>query len=167
MTQQQQQRARVLGSNYTTFRYAGKSIAYLEMVADSGQAPVGQGRSGGAGYDFVHPLGFRHPTEIITSRAIGGGYIDLTIREIWHQEVWQQMAGLAGSNDILEVFEALSRQVNYVTCTKIVTPPDGRKYGKTYHQCVIVGIPDGETFDIGTLSEGKTVRVAYTHTTKL
>lgn len=160
MTQQQQQRARVLGSNFTTFRYAGQSIAYLEMVNDSGQAPV-------APHQFVHPLGYRHPTEIVTARAIGGGTLQLSIREIWHQEVWQQMAGLAGSNDILEVFEALSRQANYVTCTKIITPPDGRKYGKTYHQCTIVDVPDGETFDITTLSAPKTLTVAYTHTTKL
>lgn len=163
MTQQQQQRARVLGSNFTTFRYAGKSIAYLEMINDSGQAQVG----GPSNFQFVHPLGYRHPTEIITPRAIGGGTLQLTIREIWHQEVWQQMAGLARSHDILEVFEALSRQVNYVTCTKIITPPDGRKYGKTYHQCTIIGIPDGESFNIATLSEPKTITVAYTHTTPL
>src|SRR4051812_4385000 len=103
MTQQQQQRARVLGSNYTTFRYAGQNIAYLEMLNDGGQSPVGQGRNGGPGFDFVPPLGYRPPTEIVTSRAINGGTLQLSIREIWHQEVWQQMAGLAGSNDILEV----------------------------------------------------------------
>lgn len=157
------QRARVLGSNYTTFRYAGKNIAYLEVVNDSGQSPVGPN----GGYEFVHPLGNRHPTEIVTSRAINGGTIDLSIRELWHEEVWQQMAGLAGSTDIIEVFEALSRQQNYVTCTKIINPPDGRRYGKTYHRCTVVGIPDGESFDITTLSSPKVVRVAYTHTTKL
>lgn len=160
MTQQQQQRARVLGSNFTTFRYAGKNIAYLEMVNDMGQAPV-------AAPQFVHPLGYRHPTEIVTARAIDGGFLDLSIREIWHEEVWQQMAGLANSHDIIEVFEALAAQPNYVTCTKIITPPDGRKYGKTYHQCTIVSVPDGESFDITTLSSPKTIRVAYTHTTPL
>ncbi len=160
MSQNQQMRARNLGSNYTTFRYAGKSIAYLEMVADSGQSPVAQ-------HQFVHPLGNDHPTEIVTARAINGGTLQLNIREIWHQEVWQQMAGLAGTTDILGVFRALSRQVNYVTCTKIITPPDGRKYGKTYHQCTIVDVPDGESFDITTLSSVKTLTVAYTHTTPL
>lgn len=158
--QQQQQKARVLGSNYTTFRYAGQSIAYLEMVGDSGQPMV-------ADAQFIHPLGYRHPTEIATARAIQGGTLQLTIRELWHQEVWQQLAGLANSNDLLEVLEALSRQANYVTCTKIVTPPDGKKYGKTYHQCVITSVPDGETFDITTMSMPKTITVAYTHTTPL
>jgi hypothetical protein len=160
MTQAQQQRARVLGSNFTTFRYAGKNIAYLEEVSDSGQRPV-------APVQEVHPLGYRHPTELVAARAIRAGSLQLSIREIWHQEVWQQMAGLANSHDILEVFEALAAQVNYVTCTKIITPPDGRKYGKTYHQCVITDITDGETFNIETMSIPKGVTVAYTHTTPL
>lgn len=156
------QKARNLGSNFTTFRYAGRNIAYLEVVSDSGQEPVG-----GRTHEFIQPLGHRHPSEIVTPRAIGGGLLSLNIRELWHQEVWQQMAGLANSHDILEVFEALSRQVNYVTCTKIIKPPDGRTYGKTYHRCTIVRVPDGETFDITTLSQVKTVQVAYTHTTPL
>lgn len=155
------QRARNLGSNYTTLRYAGKNIAYLEAVADSGQRLVG------AGHEFVHPLGYRHPQEIVSARAIMGGTLTVTIRELWHEEVWQQMAGLAGSNDILEVLEALSRQQNYVTCSKIITPPFGPKYGKTYHRCVIVDVPDGESFNIETLSTTKNVTIAYTHTSRL
>lgn len=154
------QRARNLGSNFTTFRYAGKNIAYLEAINDSGQAPI-------AAPQAVHPLGYRHPVEIVTPRAINMGTLTLRIRELWHEEVWQQMAGLARSTDIIEVFEALSRQTNYVTCTKIITPPDGRRYGKTYHRCVITGIPDGESFDITTLSVTKEITVGYTHTTPL
>lgn len=156
------QRARVLGSNYTTFRYAGQNIAYLEQVADSGQRPVGSRT-----HEFVHPLGFDHPAEIVTPRAIGGGTLQLTIRELWHEEVWQQMQGLAGTKDILEVFRRLAATPNYVTCTKIITPPDGQKYGKTYHRCVIVDVPDGETFNIEQLSQTKVITVAYTHTSLL
>ena len=155
------QRARNLGSNFTTFRYAGKNIAYLETVVDSGQQPVGRG------IEAIHPLGYRVPAEIITSRALKAGTLTLGIREIWHEEIWEQMSGLAGSKDIIEVFERLAAQQNYVTCTKIITPPDGQKYGKTYHRCVISRIDDGETFSIGDLSVPKTITVAYTHTTKL
>lgn len=157
------QRARNLGSNYTTFRYAGKNIAYLQVVNDSGQPPVG----GRGRYEAVHPLGERHPTELVAPRAISEGTLQLSITEVWHEEVWQQMAGLAGSNDIIDVFEALSRQQNYVTCTKIINPPDGKRYGKTYHRCLIVDIPDGERYDITTLTTTKTLTVAYTHTTRL
>lgn len=155
------QKARNLGSNYTTFRYAGQNIAYLEQVDDTGQKPVG------AGIEAIHPLGYRHPQEFVTSRAIDYGKLTLTIRELWHEDIWEQMAGLAGTKDIVEVFERLAAQQNYVTCTKIITPPDGRKYGKTYHRCVIYDISDGESFSIGTLSVPKTVSIAYTHTTKL
>lgn len=154
------QRARNLGSNFSTFRYAGKAIAYLEIVNDSGQQLV-------APPQFVQPLGSPHPIEIVSARAIGGGTLTLSIRELWHQEVWQQLAGLAGSTDILQVVNALANQPNYVTCTKIITPPDGRKYGKTYHRCTITDIPDGETITIDTLSVTKNITVAYTHTTPL
>lgn len=154
------QRVRNAGSNFTTFRYAGRSIAYLEMVADSGQEPV-------TGVEAVHPLGYRHPVEMVTPRALDFGTLVLTIRELWHQEIWQQLAGLANSHDIVDVFEALARQENSITCTKIITPPDGKRYGKTYHGCVISRIQDGETFDIRTLSMPKTITLAYTHATRL
>lgn len=155
------QRARNVGSNYTTFRYAGKPIAYLMSVTDSGQTPVG------AGSEFVHPLGHAHPTEIVTARAINGGTLSLTIQELWHEEIWQQLQGLARANDIIEVFRRLANTGTYITCTKIINPPDGRRYGKTYHRCTITQITDGETFDLGTLSVPKRLQIAYTHTTPL
>ena len=155
------QKARNFGSNFTTFRYAGKSIAYLEQIGDTGQQPVAQPQE-------VHPLGYRHPQEIITSRAIRAGTLTLGIREIWHEEIWQQMAGLANTHDIIDVFEALASQENYVTCTKIITPPDGRKYGKTYHRCLITQINEGDdNITIESLSKIKTIQVMYTHTTPL
>lgn len=154
------QRARNLGSNYTTLRYAGQNIAYLEAVQDMGQRPVNTVQS-------VHPLGYRHPIEFVTPRAVQYGTLVLTIRELWNEEIWEQMAGLSGTKDIVEVFERLAQQQNYVTCSKIITPPNGQKYGKTYHRCTITDIDDGETFDITTLSVPKRITVAYTHTTKL
>lgn len=155
-----QNRARNFGSNYTTFRYNGKSIAYLEMVQDSGQAPV-------AGAQPIHPLGYDHPVEIVTPRAISAGQIVVTIREMWNQEIWQQLAGLAGSTDIVDVFRAIARTATPITCTKIVNPPTGARYGKTYHNCVIAAIQDGEAYDITTMSQTKSLTIFYTHTTKL
>lgn len=159
------QQVRVVGSNYTTFQYAGKSIAYLEVVEDSGQEAIGGG--GGGGYEFIHPLGYVTPTDIVTSRVLNGGLVTLTIREVWHQEVWEQLSGLAGTHDIVAVFKKLARTPQYVTMTKIITPPDGKRYGKTYHRCVIVGIQDGESINLGALSVPKQITVAYTHTTPL
>lgn len=155
---------RVVGSNYTTFQYAGKTIAYLEEINDGGQEAISaQGRP----YEFIHPLGYRTPTDIVTSRVLDGGLLTLTIRELWHAEIWEQLAGLAGAKDVVQIFSRLASQPNYVTCTKIITPPDGRRYGKVYHRCVIVQVPTGEPVAIGTLSIPKTLVIAYTHSTPL
>lgn len=155
-------KVRVVGSNYTTFLYNGKSIAYLEVIQDTGQRPLG-----GQGYEFIHPLGYRTPVDVVTGRVLDGGVITLTIRELWNQNVWEQLAGLAGTDNIVDIFERLARQENYVSMTKIITPPKGPKYGKIYHRCVIVDIEDGETVNIGALSVPKTITVAYTHTSRL
>ncbi len=160
MSQQQTQRARVLGSNYTTFRYKGQSIAYLEMVSDQGQEPVAQPEA-------IHPLGYTHPTEWATPRAINGGQMTITIRERWNQEVWQQLAGLANSHDIVEVFKAVAEQGNPISCTKIIKPPNGVQYGKTYHNCIVGRVPDGEEYSITTMTSAKPITIYYTHTTAL
>lgn len=152
---------RTVGSNYTTFQYNGKNIAYLEVVEDAGQKALGQG------YEFIHPLGYTVPSDIVTSRVLDGGIMTLTIRELWHQEVWQQLSGLSNSHDIVEIFKALAASPQYITCTKIITPPDKKRYGKVYHKCTIVDVVDGDTINIGTLSVAKTITIAYTHTTKL
>lgn len=161
LQEQQANPVRTVGSNYTTFTYAGKAIAYLENIDDSGQDAVG------GGFEFIHPLGYIHPTDIVTARAINGGTMRLTIRELWHQEVWEQLAGLAGTHDIVQVFQRLASTPQYVSCTKIITPPQGKRYGKVYHKCTIVGIPDGDTINIGALSVAKQITIAYTHTTPL
>lgn len=158
---QQANPVRTVGSNYTTFNYGGKAIAYLEQIEDAGQEAVG------GGHEFIHPLGYTHPTDIVTGRALMGGTMRLTIRELWHQEVWEQLSGLAGTHDIVEVFRRLARTPQYISCSKIITPPQGKRYGKTYHKCTIVGIPDGDTINIGALSVAKAITIAYTHTTPL
>lgn len=155
---------RNLGSNYTMFQWAGRSIAYLEVINDSGQRALS---AGGAGYEFIHPLGYITPTDIVSSRVLDGGTIDLGIRQLWHYEVWEHLQGLTGARTITDIFARLARTPQYVTCTKIVTPPSGKRYGKVYHRCMVVDIQDGETINIGALSVQKGVRVAYTHTTDL
>ena len=152
---------RTVGSNYTTFQYNGSSIAYLEGIIDAGQKPLGDPA------EFIHPLGYRTPTDIITSRVLDGGTMTLSIRELWHAEVWEQLSGLAGTHDIVEIFKKLADTPQYITCAKIITPPNGRRYGKTYHKCVITDVKDGDEITIGALSVAKTITIAYTHTTPL
>jgi hypothetical protein len=164
VTEARQSQVRTVGSNYTTFQYSGRAIAYLEVIQDSGQRALS---NQGAGYEFIHPLGARTPTDIVTSRVLDGGTLTLVIRELWNQEVWEQMQGLSGAKTIVDIFERLARTPQYVTCTKIITPPTGRKYGKVYHQCTIVGVNDGDDISIGALSVAKQITVAYTKTTAL
>jgi hypothetical protein len=151
-------KVRNVGSAYTTFLYAGQPIAYLESIADSGQKPV-------ASYETIHPLGEKHPVEIVTSRALDSGTITVTIRELWGQEIWEQLAGLTGAKTIVDIFNQLAAAKTAVTCAKVIFDPNGNKYTKTYHNCVIVGIEDGEQVMISSLSIAKTIEIAYTHTT--
>ncbi len=154
------QRVRNVGSNYTTFRYDGKAIAYLDSVNDSGQDLIVPAVP-------VQTLGMRHPSEIVAARAVGAGTLVMSIRELWHEEIWEQLSGLTGAHDIVEIFERLAAQQNAVTCTKIITPPDGRRYGKTYHGVVITAIQDSDQIEIGRLSVSKSITAMYTHSTPL
>lgn len=155
---------RVVGSNYTIFQYSGHAIAYLEVANDTGQAAMS---NGGAGWEFIHPLGYRTPTDVVTSRVLDGGVLTMGIRELWSYEVWEQLPGLTGARTIIEIFDRLAQTPQYVTCTKIVQPPGMPRRGKTYHRCIIVGIQDSDEISIGALSVQKQIQVAYTHTTRL
>lgn len=156
---------RVVGSGFTTFSYQGHPIAFLEGVEDSGQRAFSDA---GQGYQFIHPLGYRHPIEIATSRVLAGGTLNLTIRELWNSWVWEQLQGLAGTTNIVDVFDVLAQNPQYVTCQTIIQPPgNARPRGKTYHNCVIVDIADNDTITVGALAVTKGIVVAYTHSSKL
>lgn len=161
-----QTKVRVVGSNYTTFSYQGKPIAFCEGVEDSGQeafSDLGPGQP----YQFIHPLGEETPVEIATSRVLQGGTLQLTIRELWNAPVWQQLDGLARAQNIVDIFKFLAQQPNYVTCQTIIKPPGTENNpaawrGKIYINCTVVRINDGDTITIGALSVTKGITVAYT-----
>ena len=162
-------KVRVVGSGFTTFNYRGKPIAFCEGVEDSGQRAFSDL---GQPYQYIHPLGSRHPVEIATSRVLQGGTLVLTLRELWNYPVWQQLDGLRTAQNIVDIFELLARDPNYVTCTQIIKPPGtennpSRWRGKNYHNCVVVDINDPDTITVGALAVTKGITVAYTHSTKL
>lgn len=162
-------KVRVVGSGFTTFNYRGKPIAFCEGVEDSGQRAFSDL---GQPYQYIHPLGSRHPVEIATSRVLQGGTLVLTLRELWNYPVWQQLDGLRTAQNIVDIFELLARDPNYVTCTQIIKPPGtennpSRWRGKNYHNCVVVDINDSDTITVGALAVTKGITVAYTHSTKL
>ena len=160
---------RVVGSNYTSMSYRGQPIAFCEAVEDSGQKAFSDL---GQPFQFIHPLGSQHPVEIATSEVLQGGTLILTLRELWNAPVWQQLAGLAGTNNIAQVFQALARDPAYVSCQTIIKPPGtennpGAWRGKNYINCKVVDIQDGDTITVGALAVTKAITVAYTHTTPL
>lgn len=160
-----QTQVRVVGSGYTTFKYKGQTIAFCEQVEDSGQRAFSDL---GQPYQFIHPLGAQHPVEIATSRVLQGGTLTLTLRELWNFKIWEQLAGLKGANNILSIYERLAADPEYVTCSTHIKPPGGgREYGRTYNNCQIVDINDGDTITVGALSVAKGITIAYTHISPL
>lgn len=155
-----QANVRVAGSNYTVFRWRGKSIAYLEQFADSGVRPI-------APIDVITPLGETHPIEFATPRATTEGTLTLTIRELWAQPVWQHLFGLAAANNIIDVWETIARDPTVITCQTIIRPPQGNYFRvKTYHNIVVSTIDDGESVSLGTMTIPRNIQCLYTHSTR-
>jgi DNA primase len=106
-------------------------------VDDSGQRAFSDA---GQGYQFIHPLGQSHPIEIATSRVLAGGTLNLTIRELWSGWVWEQLQGLAGTNNIVDVFAVLAANPAYVSCQTVIQPPgNAAPRGKNYMNCFTLG----------------------------
>lgn len=162
-------KVRVVGSGYTFFNYRGKPIAFCEQVEDSGQRAFSDT---GQPYQYITPLGAKHPVEVATSRVLQGGTLTLSIRELWAAPIWQQLDGMAQAQNIVDIYEVLSQDPNYVTCTSVIKPPGtdnipSRWRGKIYQNCTIVDINDGDTVTVGSLAVAKGLTIAYTHSTKL
>lgn len=165
MTSMTTPQVRVVGSSFSTFSYAGKPIMWLEAVEDSGQRAFSDA---GQPWQPIHPLGYRHPVEIATSRVLQAGTLNLTIRELWSGAIWEQLHGLAGTNNITEIFDILANNPAATTCQTIISPPNGgKKRGKTYHNATVVDISDNDTITVGALAVAKGLVVAYTHTTPI
>ncbi|GAA1978691.1 hypothetical protein [Kitasatospora viridis] len=161
--------ARVTGSGYSVFSWAGRPIAFLLSVEDSGQRAWSDK---GQAYAAIHPLGSRTPVEIATSRVLSLGTLQMTIQELWNEAIWEQLADMSGTNNIVEIFDRLASTPNAVTAQTIIKPPGtennpSRWRGKTYHNCTIVDIADGDTITVGGLDVAKPIVAAYTHSTRL
>lgn len=158
-----QTQVRVVGSGYTTLHYGNQDpIAFLDSFNDSGQTAIGG--PNGRGWEAITPLGERHAIEIATSRVLGPGTITASIRELWNAPVWGGLRGLANANDILDVWEALEADSTAVTCYMRIKTPGGRpNRKKTFFNCTITSIDDGEQVQIGTISVAKNIEIIYTH----
>lgn len=150
--------SRLVGSGFTTLSWNGQPLGWLDGFDDSGVGPV-------ADPQVVQPIGWRRPREIATARAVGAGTLAMTLRELWNEPVWWQLTGLAGTWDIVDVYEALAAMPP-LTAQMLIKPPGGRLWrGKNYHGLIIVSIADNETVRIGSLTFPRIITAMYTHTT--
>lgn len=157
-----QTKSRVVGSGFTTFNWRGNTIAFLDRVVDTGQRPIAQPEP-------VMPIGSVHAVEIATARALSPGTLTVAIRELWNAPVWWSLAGLTGTNDVIDVYNALAADPTEVTCQMIIKPPPNagpRTRGKTYHNCMIVDVDDSEEINIGALTIQRSFTIMYTHITR-
>ena len=182
-------RARVGGSGFTIFTFAGQPIAFAQQVAETSPTPVGPGPVA------IHPLDEPYPVQVITPAASGMGSLTLNLYELYNEKVWDRLAsdvngtasnpfGGVGSNDIntangvfdgaVDLVDVFIRQAEYsgnLNVVKYIRPPmiGGRKgnpYAEQYHGCVITNIVDGEQVEVGTMEIIKQVTVAYRFKTR-
>ena len=188
-------RARVGGSGFTVFTFAGQPIAFAQQISHTSPTPVGPGPVA------IHPMDEPYPVQVITPAASGMGSLTLNLYELYNSRVWDRLGaqlgaigskGNSGNNpfpgqspdltfgqavltdaiDLVDVFiriaEAPPGTVNVV---KHIRPPKlwGAKsnaYTEEYHGCVITNVLDGEAIEVGTMEVIKQVTVGYTHMTR-
>lgn len=154
---------RVGGSGYTAFRWDNKLVAFARQTQHTSPPPVAQAVP-------IQPLDERRPLEIITPAAVSMGQLTVEITELYGAKVWDQLAHIAGSNDLVDIFFAVANTPTAINMVKVIRPPERgtgvTAYTDIFHNCVITNVLDGETIEVGTMDINKTVQIAYTHTTR-
>lgn len=156
-------KTRIVGSGFTTFNWNGQPIAWLDGVADQGQAPV-------SGAEAITPIGDLYPREVAVNFTLGAGILSFTIRELWNGPIWEQLAGLENVGDVAvtDVYQALAAMSTEITCQMIVKPPGSNTWrGRLYHNVQITGIQDGDQIATGGMTVAKSLTAWYTHKTPL
>lgn len=147
-----------VGGGYTFFYYKGSSqpLAFVDVVRETAPRPV-------AAPQAIQPLDSPYPIEIALPAAIEAGTLEITFREQWNTEVWEQLPGDAfkGANDLLDVFRAQLAQ-GAVGMTKIIGIP-GQTPVRTivYNNCYVVNVMIDETVNIGTMTFPKSIQIMY------
>jgi hypothetical protein len=140
--------------------WRGTIIGFAQSVTIEPVAPV-------ADPVAIQPLNAPRPVEILTPAATRYGVLRLTLTELYGRSVWQQLSGLADSQDLVDIMQYVARQEDGIRIVKRIRPhiSDG-EWVETFHNCVIARINDNETIDITTMEINKEIEVWYTHATK-
>lgn len=168
-----------VGGHYTAFIYNGIQLGYAQMINERAPQPVAQPQP-------IQPLDSEYPIEIAIPGAIQAGTIEITFLELWGAEVWAQL-GPPFSNiltdpttgnqravgDLLDVFKAQLLQNSQnksansgITCSKVITKPDGSQRMVNYHNCYVVNAQIDELIQIGTMTIPKTITLMYLRRTE-
>lgn len=158
-------RTRVGGSGFTAFFWRSQPIGFCRQIAHTAPTPVGPGPTP------IHPLDEPYPIEIITPAAQNIGTLTLELYELYNHKVWDALALIAGSIDLVNIFITVAEQADPITVVKVIQPPTIRginpvPYSERFHNCVITNVEDGETIEIGTMEVTKRLTIAYTHMTR-
>lgn len=157
------QNIRVAGG-FTVFHWSnndevGGVIAYADRIQVQAVQPVAPAQA-------VQPMNALRPIEIVTPRAHIHGVLTMTLLDLYNQSVWDRLAGLAGSNDIIDIMEYMASLDNGVRITKFIEPPGRPAYSETYYNCMIVRADDSEDIRIDTMTLPKEIEVWFTHSRK-
>lgn len=167
---QNRKKFRVGGSGFTAFYWGGEPIAFAQSVTVTAPQPV-------TTPSVIQPLDARYPLQVITTGAVGPGYLDVGLMEMYNEKVWDRMISVVSSgaktaNDLADVFYTLAALGSAISALKIITPPTTlqgqtmKVYGEQYHNCVITQIDDSETIDVRKMEIVKNVTIAYTRVTR-
>lgn len=158
-------RTRVGGSGFTAFFWRTQPIGFCRQIAHTAPTPVGPGPTP------IHPLDEPYPIEIITPAAQNIGTLTLELYELYNHKVWDALADIAGSIDLVNIFIRVAAMKDPITVVKVIQPPTIRgiaptPYSERFHNCVITNVEDGETIEIGTMEITKRLTIAYTNMTR-
>jgi hypothetical protein len=161
-------RVRVGGSGFTTFNWTDTGgthlIAYATNVQVTPVQPVAEPQ-------VIQPLNAQRPIEIITPGAHRNGIITLTLTEIYNRSIWQRMASLAASQDIVDIMRTIAAMGSGITVTKIINPgylpAGGGAYKEDFFGIVVAAVEEGgEQISIETMQLDKTMTLWYTYSKK-
>jgi hypothetical protein len=117
----------------------------------------------------VQPLDAVRPLEIVTSKAITGGTIALTLTTLYNQQIWDRFSELAQSNDLADIFAAI--QTNYyaagknpLTVERLINPniANATPYTESFQNCVVSEVSDGFNITPMTMLIDRTLTVRFT-----
>lgn len=153
------QKFRVGGSGYTIFRWKDDIIAAAQSVQVNAVRPVTAAVA-------VQPLNATRPVEIAVPGAHTNGELIITLKELYGKSVWQRLALLAGSENIVDIMNVMAAQTDPIKIIKVIRHPNGDIWYETFMECQIVDMDDSETIAIDTMVLDKTLTVWYTYSDK-